>query len=77
MDTVVVGVDIICWIESIVEKLKQAFGSLILGWMADFVVICSADCMPADLRGRLLVEAVRNFRLGMLNTRKPFAQKGE
>jgi len=53
------------------------FQRLILRSMADFVVICSAGCMPADLQGRLLVEAVRNFRLGMLNTIEPFAQKGE
>ena len=53
------------------------FQSLILGWMADFVVICSAGCMPANLQGRLLVEAVCNFRLGMLNTIEPLAQRGE
>jgi|GEM_PF-4600100 len=51
------------------------FQMLILGWMADFGVICGAGCMPADLQGRLLVEAVRNFRLGMLNTIEPFAQR--
>ncbi|MBL7119167.1 MAG: hypothetical protein ISS53_00625 [Dehalococcoidia bacterium] len=33
--------------------MPGGFQSLILGWLADFMVICSAGCMPADLRGQI------------------------